>query len=134
MAQQNYTNGVAKNDATGRGFKAVTRILKCLRYELIDEGYSIAAAIPSYLIECLVWNVPNEGFGHTLWKEDVRYAIAHLWNETRADSTGKEWGEVNELKYLFRSSQPWTERVRYPPARSERHSHLHLNAAGWAHA
>jgi predicted nucleotidyltransferase len=106
--KQNYTNGVAKNDATGRGFKAVTRILKRLRYQLIDEGYSIADAIPSYLIECLVWNVPNEGFGHTMWKEDVQYAIAHLWNETRTAESCNEWREVNELKYLFRPAQPWT--------------------------
>src|SRR3569623_841498 len=48
--QQNYDNGVKKNDATGQGFKAVTRSLKRLRYELIDEGYDIAEAIPSYLI------------------------------------------------------------------------------------
>jgi len=106
--KQNYTNGVAKNDATGRGFKAVTRRLKRLRYKLIDEGYSIAEAIPSYLIECLVWNVPNEGFGHALALEDIQYAVAHLWNETRTDESCKEWGEVNELKYLFRAAQPWT--------------------------
>jgi len=106
--KQNYRNGVAKNDATGRGFKGVTRILKRLRYELIDEGYTIAEAIPSYLIECLVWNVPNEYFGHALWKDDVHDVIAHLWNETRTDESCKEWGEVNELKYLFRAAQPWT--------------------------
>jgi hypothetical protein len=39
---QNYDNGVAKNDRTGRQFKAVTRMLKRLRYELIDSGISIA--------------------------------------------------------------------------------------------
>ena len=33
--------------------------------------------------------------------------LAHLWNETRTDETCKEWGEENELKYLFRPSQPW---------------------------
>lgn len=55
--QQNYDNGASKNDATGQGFKAVARILKRLRYELIDEGYTIADAIPSFLIECLVYEV-----------------------------------------------------------------------------
>jgi hypothetical protein len=38
----------------------------------------------------------------------VRYAIAHLWGKTQTDETCKEWGEINELKYLFRPSQPWT--------------------------
>ena len=53
-----------KNDATGRRFKAVVRILKRLRNEMVDNGHKVAGPIPSYLIECLIWNVPNEGFGH----------------------------------------------------------------------
>jgi predicted nucleotidyltransferase len=106
--RQNYANGVEKNDATGRRFKVVTRILKRLRYKLIEEGYAAAEPIPSYLIECLAWNVPNGGFQHDTLKADVRYALAHLWNETRADETCKQWGEVNDLKYLFWSGQPWT--------------------------
>jgi len=45
--RQNYANGVAKNDATGRRFKAVTRILKRLRNEMAEEGYEAAVPIPS---------------------------------------------------------------------------------------
>lgn len=105
--RQNYDNGVQKNEDTGQRFKAVTRILKRLRNEMADEGYDAAEPIPSYLIECLVWNVPNEDFGHYTWTEDVRHALAHLWNETRTDESCGEWGEVNELKYLFNSWQPW---------------------------
>jgi predicted nucleotidyltransferase len=106
--RQNYENGVRKNEATGRRFKAVTRILKRLRNEMADEGYEAAKTIPSYLIECLVWNVPNDGLGHNTLRADVRYALAHLWNQTRTYEQCKEWGEVNELKYLFRTEQPWS--------------------------
>jgi hypothetical protein len=106
--RQNYDQGVEKNDATGRRFKAVTRILKRMRNEMAEEGYEAAETIPSYLIECLVWNVPNDGFGNDTLMADVRYALAHLWNETRTDETCNEWGEINELKYLFRTSQPWS--------------------------
>jgi predicted nucleotidyltransferase len=106
--RQNYTNGVVKNDATGRRFKAVTRILKRLRNEMVDAGYEAAKPIASYLIECLVWNVPNEGFGHTTFKADVRYAIAHLWNETRTDESCKSWREINALKWLFFIGHPWS--------------------------
>ena len=105
--RQNYKNGVQKNDDTGRRFKAMVRILKRLRNEMVDNGHKIAEPIPSYLIECLVWNVPNEAFGHDTYRADVRWALAHLWNETRTDEQCKEWGEINELKYLFRGSQPW---------------------------
>jgi len=106
--QQNYDNGVTKNNATGRRFKAVTRILKRLRNEMADENYAAAKPIPSYLIECLVWNVPDEGFGHSTLRADVRWALAHLWNNTRKVEDCKEWGEINELKYLFWTGQPWT--------------------------
>jgi len=106
--RQNYANGVAKNTATGRRFKAMVRILKRLRYEMIANGHPEAGPIPSYLLECLVWNVPNEGFGHDTMRADVRHVLAHLWNETRSEDTCKEWGEINELKYLFRPVQPWS--------------------------
>jgi hypothetical protein len=85
----------------------VTRILKRLRYELIDEGHEVAERIPSYLIECLVWNVPNKNLANDDLVIDVRNSLAHLWNETRTQESCNEWGEVNELKYLFRTSQPW---------------------------
>jgi hypothetical protein len=38
----------------------------------------------------------------------MRYALAHLWNQTRTTDACCEWGEINELKYLFRGGQPWT--------------------------
>ena len=98
---------VDKNDATGRRFKAVVRILKRLRNEMVANGYEVAEPVPSYLIECLVWNVPNDAFGHDRYRADVRYVLAHLWNQTRSDDTCSEWGEINELKYLFRAGQPW---------------------------
>src|ERR1700756_722630 len=88
--RQNYDNGVAKNDATSRRFKAVVRILKRLRNEMVDNGHKVAEPIPSYLMECLVWNVPNQGFGHDKYYDDVRYAIAHLWDRTRTDETCRE--------------------------------------------
>lgn len=105
---QNYENGVAKNQVTGRRFKAVVRILKALRSEMASEGVQIAKQTPSFLIECLVWNVPNEEIGHDTFRADVRYALAHLCNETRTAETCSEWGEINEYKYLFRPAQPWT--------------------------
>lgn len=106
--EQHYENGVEKNRATNRSFKSVVRILKRLRHKMEDDGISAAKPVPSYLIECLVWNVPNEGFGHMSYTADVRWALAHLFNNTRNVEDWKEWGEISELKYLFRTSQPWT--------------------------
>ena len=105
---QNYDNGVSKNQRTGERFKAIVRIMKRLRNEMNEAAIGAAKPIPSFLNECLVWNVPNEGFGHDTYKADVRFVIAHLWNNTRSVDSCSEWGEINELKYLFRNAQPWT--------------------------
>ncbi len=104
---QNYEHGVAKNDETGRRFKGVVRILKRLRNEMEEKNIAAAKPISSFLIECLVWNAPNEGFGHDTLNADIRWALAHLFNNTMKEESCKEWGEINELKYLFRSSQRW---------------------------
>lgn len=106
--EQNYQNGVDKNKSTGGRFKDVVRILKRLRNKMNDEDIAAAKPIPSFLIECLVWNVPNDNFGHDTLTADVWDSLAHLFNNTLKFESCSEWGEVNELKYLFRAGQPWT--------------------------
>jgi hypothetical protein len=105
---QHYANGVEKNKATGNRFKFITRVIKRLRYRMEDEGIDAAKPIPSYFIECLVWNAPNNCFGHDTYFEDVRAVLAHLFNNTMRDDLCDQWVEVNEMKYLFHWQQPWT--------------------------
>jgi hypothetical protein len=107
--EQHYENGVAKNNSTGRRYKALVRILKSLRDEMEADGISAAQSIPrGFLLECLGWNVPNGLFGHEFYFEDVRLALVHLYGATETEAGCSEWGEVSELKYLFRASQKWT--------------------------
>lgn len=106
--EQHYDNGVNKNTNTNRRYKRVVRILKALSNEMSDNGIDAAKQVPSFLIECLAWNVPNEYFGSTTYRSTVRAVLAYLFNNTMSDDKCSEWGEVSELKYLFRPSQPWT--------------------------
>lgn len=106
--QQQYDNGVAKNKATGGRFKLVTRAVKRLRNEMAEGGIAEADPMASYLIECLMWNVPNDCLGHDTYSADIRDSLIHLYNATKNEDGCSEWGEINELKYLFRSIQPWT--------------------------
>ncbi len=105
---QNYENGTAKNNATGTRFKKLVRVLKRLRDEMVDEGSATAKPIPSYLIECLVWNAPNSAFVDDQYAANLQSILLHLYSNTQSDAACNEWGEVNELKYLFREGQPWT--------------------------
>jgi len=106
--EQHYRNGVSKNDITGRRFKRLVRILKNLSNEMDDKGIAASANIPGFLIECLVWNVPNNLFNNSTYIATLRSVLAFLFNNTMNDEQCSEWGEVSELKYLFRQSQPWT--------------------------
>jgi hypothetical protein len=103
-----YDNGLARNDATERRYKRVIRIFKRLRNQMQEEKISDSENIASFLLECLVWNAPLEAFQHETYIDILRHVIANVCNRTTKDEDCKEWGEVSEFKYLFRSSQPWT--------------------------
>jgi predicted nucleotidyltransferase len=105
--KQNHDNGAVKDLLTGSKFKALTRILKNLRFKMMDEGDKLAEAIPSYLIECLLWNVPVERFANVLYTQNFHQVLAYLWGQTRTDESCNGWTEVNDVKFLFRAGQPW---------------------------
>jgi len=106
--EQHYNNGVSKNEATSRRYKRVVRIIKTLRNEMASKKIKSAEDTPSFLVECLVFNASNQCFNHYSFKPMVRAVLAELFNNTLNDQACIEWGEVSELKYLFRPSQPWT--------------------------
>ncbi len=106
--QQTFDNGVERNTETGRRYKRVIRILKRLRNAMQEDGISESENVASFLIESIVWNAPVEDFQHDTYTADVQNVIADIFNRTLTEKECSEWGEVNELKYLFRASQPWT--------------------------
>jgi hypothetical protein len=111
--EQHYENGNEKNQRTKRAYRALVRILKSLRCEMEDAGLATAKPIASFLAECLVWNVPDSEFTHADFSGDLRAALLFLYQNTKTDELCKEWGEVSELKYLFRPSQKWTRQQAY---------------------
>lgn len=106
--QQHYDKGCAKNVATGYTFKRVVRIVKRLWNEMAENNVEAAKPIPSYLIECLIWNVPNGFLATDTYYSDVRGSLAYLYNQLTTAGATDEWLEVSGLKYIFRSGQPWT--------------------------
>jgi hypothetical protein len=111
--EQHYQNGVEKNKATNRAYKSLVRILKSLCNEMSEQNVQQAKEVCGFLIECLVWNVPNPSFSHSQWTDDVRASLAHLFNNTREEEKCKDWGEVSELKYLFRGGQKWARQQAF---------------------
>jgi len=106
--EQHYVNGNNKNDRTARRYRALVRVLKNLCNEMDDDGISAAKNVASFLIECLVWNVPDIRFARSTLADDLREILIYLYENTINDSKCGEWGEVSELKYLFRGPKKWT--------------------------
>ena len=106
--EQNYVNGVARNDVAGRRYKRTIHVLKRLRNKMQEASVAEASNITSFMIECLVWNIPLSAFQHDTYGESVRQVIIEAWNSTKTDEACSKWVEVNQLKWLFRPTQPWT--------------------------
>jgi hypothetical protein len=101
---QHIDNGKSKNAQTSKRFKRLTRIYRNLRYDMINNGEVVNTNITSFLLECLVWNVPNSYFNdYTNWTDRLKESIRYLYQQTESDELCDEWGEVSELLYLFKA-------------------------------
>jgi hypothetical protein len=106
--KQHIENGISKNSNTYRRFKRLTRLHRKLRYKMIDDGENVSDNITSFLLECLVWNVPNRIINdNDSWTDRLKESIIYIHEQTKEEKTCKEWGEVSELLYLF-TGRKWT--------------------------
>ena len=106
--EQHYENGAIKDEVCNGRYRELVRILKKLSNEMEDSSKITISGIPSFLCECLIWNVLNEYFNTGSYTNDLRNCLlfAHKQLE-KTDSNN--WLEVSDLKSLFHSSQKWTK-------------------------
>ena len=101
-------NGRNKNTTTNGEYKKLVRIMKHVKNNMVDDHVTNGDKITSFLVECLVWNIPNEKItGYSTWTATLREAIRYLYQEIDA-GRHTEWGEVSEILYLFRGRK-WTD-------------------------
>lgn len=101
-------NGKQKNIATNYKYKKLVRIMKHVRNDMVSDGKTDGEIISSFLVECLVWNVPNDQImKYSTWENTLRNAIAFLWKAIDENKQG-DWGEVSERLYLFHNGRKWT--------------------------
>lgn len=104
---QQLQNGQAKDRQTYGKYKQFARALKNGENALVKAG--LMKVKPSYLMECLAFNVNNPDLTHSgsrsAW---FRWALATLHNALQPDEFDHDdWVEPNRLKYLFGSHQAW---------------------------
>jgi hypothetical protein len=103
---QQLANGRAKNQRTGQRYKNYVRALKNAENTLVKAG--IIQAKPSYLMECLVWNVADPTLKSDTLDDGFRATLVELWEGLADDGNYDDWTEPNDIKYLFRGGQKWS--------------------------
>lgn len=98
--------GKAKNVRTKGFYKKTVRILKRLENDLVSKG--LTEELPSYLLECLIFNCPEEYFSRSTWRGTMQGCLATIYNSTMGDEPEDPWVEANGAKYLFHPTQKWT--------------------------
>lgn len=107
---QHLAEGRAKNSATNTRFKQAVRILKRVENAMVADGAH--REVPSFLVECLVFNSPNTDFTAVNWTNRIRNILVNIWEQTQGNVEPEDgrWLEVNRCKWLFHPTQAWSRR------------------------
>ena len=95
--KQHSANLTAKHQAASKWLKPMARVFKNMRTRLVQDGYIKAGIAPSYYIEGLLYNVPNEKF--TTSYQDC---VANTLNWYLQEASKTDLVCANEQYYLLR--------------------------------
>jgi hypothetical protein len=97
---QHSENCTAKHQATNQNFKRMVRVFKNMRNRMIEQGLLAEGVAPSYYLEGMLYNVPNEKFTgsyQNMWVECFNHVVS-------ADRMKLLCG--NRLHWLVRDGSP----------------------------
>jgi hypothetical protein len=117
--EQHSNSCTAKHQATNGRFKPMVRVFKNMRNAMIQRGTLAEGAAPSYFIEGMLYNVPNQRFGGTLQEtwlnclnhvvtaktEDLTTANGMFW--LVRDNTPTSWSSANFNGFLHAALEFW---------------------------
>ncbi len=110
-SRQQLENGEAKDCRTGDDYKSAVRIMKRVENLMVENG--VHRVVPSFFVECLVYNCLDDLFRRSTWTSAIKGIIYHIWSNlegTEPTDVTERWLEVSECKYLFQSTQDWTRK------------------------
>jgi predicted nucleotidyltransferase len=99
-----YDNGVEKNKRTNGWYKPTVRLFKNARTYLVDRKIIPSDLAPSYFLECLLYNVPDDKFGSSF--QDTFCNVVNWLSRANLSRFVCQ----NEQLYLFGDSpEQWSE-------------------------
>jgi hypothetical protein len=98
--KQHSANLTSKHQATKGNFKPMVRVFKNMRNTMIEKGLLAEGVAPSYFIEGMLWNVPDDKF---IGDYQDMWVACFNWVVT-ADET--KLACANDLYWLIRENSP----------------------------
>jgi hypothetical protein len=107
-------NGNLKDEETYGLYKNLVRIFKNIKNDMIDERIITGDKITSFLVESLIYNVPNDvinyfSINYYTWYQMVKEVTRYLYNRMNKEIKYGKFLEVSKRYYLFHSKRKWTE-------------------------
>jgi hypothetical protein len=106
--EYDFTIGRAKTNTTGGRYKDMVRAIKSLEAEMVEDG-TFPRKYPGYVVECLVYNVPDELFGSSELFADLLEVFNFLWHGLSDPNVYGTWVEVNGLRFIFYPGSPHSQ-------------------------
>ncbi len=95
--KQHSSNLTGKHQSTSKWLKPMARVFKNMRTRMVDDGLIKAGIAPSYYIEGLLYNVPNDKFTTSFGD-----CVVNILNWYRQNAVKAELVCANEQYYLLR--------------------------------
>jgi len=109
--KQHSANLTSKHQSTNNWLKPMVRVIKNLRERLIDKGHITAGVVPSYYLECLLYNVPKE-----MLKTSFQDCFINTMNWIQKEADKSKLVCANEQYHLLWENSP----TSWPKANCER--------------
>jgi hypothetical protein len=104
--KSHYENGTTKNDRTNGFFKKSVRMFKNAREFLVQRGTITSQLAPSYFVECLLYNVPDENFGPTF--RDTYYKVINCLNNSNSSDLAAVKCQDGQLQLFGNEPEQWS--------------------------
>lgn len=100
--KRHYSFGTEKNQQTGEMYKKIVRIFKNIKSTLVNSGKLEKGTAPSYFVENLLYNVPNEQYVKNNFSQTVFNILKWLGDNRNKMET---FICQNKIVYLFGAAQ-----------------------------
>jgi hypothetical protein len=104
--KQHSANLTTKHQASSKWLKPMARVFKNMRSRMVDDGLIKAGVAPSYYVEGLLYNVPNDKL-----TSSYQDCVVNTLNWYRKEAAKADLVCANEQYYLLRDGSPtcWTQ-------------------------